>query len=148
MQTFYRDNFCENICEYHVANICEYLNMLRICANIGIYRKNVIGIYRKNVQIFELLRMFACSDALFLRPIDTLLLADSISFVLRPEVCTRVKTDLFLWQKRPISMAKQTYFYGKRDLRAKELCSHSFPLYLRTYVIRSEKFIWAKETYS
>ena len=92
--------------------------------------------------------MFACSDALFLRPIDTLLLADSISFVLRPEVCTRVKTDLFLWQKRPISMAKQTYFYGKRDLRAKEPCSHSFPLYLRTYVIRSEKFIWAKETYS
>ena len=33
-----------------------------------------------------------------------------------PEVCVSVKRDLFLWQKRPMDMAKETYFYGKRDL--------------------------------
>jgi len=26
------------------------------------------------------------------------------------------KRDLFIWQKRPIYMAKETYLYGKRDL--------------------------------
>ena len=26
------------------------------------------------------------------------------------------KRDLFIWQKRPIHMAKETYSYGKRDL--------------------------------
>ena len=34
-------------------------------------------------------------------------------------VCQRIrafKRDLFIWQKRPTHMAKETYSYGKRDL--------------------------------
>jgi hypothetical protein len=26
------------------------------------------------------------------------------------------KRDLFMWQKRPVHVAKETYLYGKRDL--------------------------------
>ena len=32
------------------------------------------------------------------------------------EACLYGKRDLFVWQKRPICMAKETYLYGKRDL--------------------------------
>jgi hypothetical protein len=34
----------------------------------------------------------------------------------RAEVCANVKRDLFVWEKRPICMGKETYLYGKRDL--------------------------------
>jgi len=32
------------------------------------------------------------------------------------QVCGSVKRDLFIWQKRPIHIAKETYSYGKRGL--------------------------------
>ena len=46
----------------------------------------------------------------------------AISYPDRAQVCLRVKRDLFVWQKRPICMAKETYSYGKRDLFCAKYC--------------------------
>ena len=38
------------------------------------------------------------------------------------EACLYGKRDLFVWQKRPICMAKEAYSYGKRDLFCAKYC--------------------------
>ena len=50
---------------------------------------------------------------LFTTPLYYLALSDEDDNI---EVRVSVKRDLFIWQKRPIHMAKEAYSYGKRDL--------------------------------
>jgi len=56
-----------------------------------------------------------------------------------PEVCVRVERDLFIWQKRPIHMAKETYEYiGMPEVRMSGK---------KTYRMAKETYHAAKETY-
>jgi len=62
----------------------------------------------------------------------------------------RHKRDLFIWQKRPIYMAKETHLHGKRDLFTWHCVkTHNGRRHKRDLFIRQKGPIYmAKETYS